>query len=51
MDLQNEIESTIDFTYERETNNTFILDILLINNNKLEYKYHHKSINKNNHRF
>ena len=47
----NKIELTIDFTYKLETNNTFpFLDISLIdNNNKLEFKVHHKATNKNYH--
>ena len=44
-----QIEPTIDFTYELNTNSTlFFLDILLIsNNNKLEFKVHYTSTNEN----
>ena len=42
------IESTMDFTYEQESDNTLpFLDILRINNNKLEFKAHHKCTNEN----
>ena len=44
MDRLINIKLTIDFTYELENE---ILGILLINDNKLEYKVHHKSTNKN----
>ena len=43
-------EPNINFTYELENNNTLpFLKILLINHNKLEYKVHHISANKNDH--
>ena len=47
MDRLNDIEPT----YERETNYTLdFLNIFLINNwNKLEFKLHDKSTNKNDH--
>ena len=38
-DKLNNIEPTIDFTYEQETNILPFSDILLINNNKLEFKF------------
>ena len=48
-DRLNNIEPTIDFTYEQETTSTFpFLDIFLINdNNKFQFKVDHKSTNKN----
>ena len=48
-DRLNNIEPPLDFTYESENNKILsLLDILLINNNnKLEFKIHHKSSNKN----
>ena len=48
MNWLNNTDPTIDFTDKLETNNTLpLLDILLINNNKLEFKVHHKSTYKN----
>ena len=50
MNKLNKIEPTKDFTYKLETNNNLpILDILLINDNKFEFKVCNKSTNKNNH--
>ena len=48
-DRLNHIEAPIDFTYELENENILLFsDILLMNNNnKLEFKVHHKSTNKN----
>ena len=44
------IKPAIDLTYEQETDNTLpFFDILLINNNKQEFKVNLKSANKNDH--
>ena len=49
-DRLTKIEPIIDFTHERKTCNTLpFLEILLINNNKLEFKIHRQSPDKNNH--
>ena len=50
MDRLNNIESSIDFNYELETNNpSYFLDILLINNKLDDLKVHHEFTNKNDH--
>ena len=49
MDKLNKIEPTRSFTYELETNNLTFWNILLMNNNKIEFKIHLKSTNKNEH--
>ena len=50
-DRLNNVEPSIKFTYELESNNTLpFLDILLIRNiNKLKYKVYHKPTFKNDH--
>ena len=49
--ILNKIEPTIDYPYELDNNTTLtFLNILLMNNNKLKFKVHHKSTNKNDHR-
>ena len=49
MDRLNNTEPTIDFTCEQETKNILpFWNILQINNdNKVKFKLHHKSTNKN----
>ena len=51
MDKLNKIKPTIGFTYKLKTNNSILfLDILFMNNNnKLEFKVHHKFTHKNDH--